>query len=232
MQLSSCNSCASAGSCSSSGEGGSCEGEQRIPPGMLDHYDTNQSTADGTLVFIETVIRDAVKQIHPVSAQLLSLATKLKGGRVFGVIFGGIECKDLYDDIFSYGVDSLYHIRNDKLRDFHPEAYSEAITSVCERVIPASVLIGSTLKGKEIAPRVAASMGTGIVTECCGLELNGRKLSMFKTSGDKTIRYECNSFPQVATVEEGIFPMPDNIEGRKGTAIYWQYRGEGFKELL
>ncbi len=199
---------------------------------MMDHYDTNQSTADGTLVFIETVSKDEGMHIHPVSAQLLSIATDLDGGRVFGVIFGGMECKGLYDEIFSYGVDSLYHVRNDKLKDFHPEAYSEAITSVCERVIPASVLIGSTFRGKEIAPRIAASMGTGIVTECCGLELDGRKLSMFKTIDDKNVRYECNSFPQVATVEEGIFPMPDKEEGRKGTAIYWQYRGDGFKEIL
>ncbi|HKM14123.1 MAG TPA: hypothetical protein VJY42_04335 [Candidatus Methanomethylophilaceae archaeon] len=231
--MSGCDSCAASGSCSSSGDDtGSCSGEKKLPPGMLDHYDTDQSTADGTLVFIETVICDGVQKMDPVSIQLIGKAVKMGGGRVFGVIFGGPERKELYNQTFSYGVDTLYHVRDTRLNDFHPEVFAEAITSVCERVIPAVVLIGSTIKGTEIAPRIAASMGTGIVTDCSDMELEGRKLSMFKDSNGKKVNYECVSFPQVATAKEGVFETPTEQVGRNGTAFYRQYRGDNFKQIL
>ncbi|MFA7186178.1 MAG: hypothetical protein WC082_14860 [Victivallales bacterium] len=230
--MSGCSTCALNGSCSSSGDGDSCEGEKKLPPGMLERYDTNQSTADGVLVFIETYEEDGTLKMHPTSAQLIAKAVELNSGRVFGVIFGGPEVKSLYDESFSYGVDSLYHVRDQRLKEFHPEAYAESITSVCERVIPASVLMASTLKGAELAPRVAASMGTGVVTNICGLELEGRKLIMFKDTGGKTMRYGCTTFPQVVTVKNDVFPSPEGTKDRKGTAVYWHYRGGNYKEIL
>lgn len=231
--MSGCDSCAASGSCSSSGDdSGSCSGERKLPPGMLDHYDTDQSTADGTLVFIETVITDGVQHLDPVSIQLVGKAVEMEGGRVFGVIFGGPERKELYKEAFSYGVDTLYHVRDVRLNDFHPEAFAESITLICERVIPAVVLIGSTAKGTEIAPRIAASMGTGIVTNCSDLALEGRKLSMFKESKGNKVHYECVSFPQVATVMEGVFDTPKKHIDRNGTAFYRQYGGNNYKQIL
>lgn len=232
-----CDGCASSGSCSSYSSGGSCTdgscgGEKKLPPGMLERYDTNQSTADGTLVFIEVSDKGDKQIIDPVSIQLLGKAKEMGGGRIFGVIFGGPERKELYKTAFNNGVDTLYHVRDARLSIFHPEAYAESITSICERVIPAVVLIGSTSRGSELAPRVAASMGTGIVTDCSDLALEKRKLSMFKASDGGKMRFECVSFPQVATVKEGIFPVPEADEGRAGTAFYWQYRGNGIKQIL
>lgn len=230
--MSGCSTCALSGSCSASGDGGSCEGERKLPPGMLERYDTNQSTADGALIYIETYIEDGELKIHPGSAQLIAKAVELGEDRVYGVIFGGPEIKNLYSESFSYGIDSLYHVRDAKLSEYHPEAYAEAITSVCERVIPSTVLAASTPKGSEIAPRVAASMGTGIVSNCCGLDLEGRRLVMIKETGGKTMQYGCLTFPQVATVKVDTFPTPEGTEGRKGTAAYWQYRDGNYKEIL
>jgi electron transfer flavoprotein alpha subunit len=199
---------------------------------MLENYNTNQSTADGTLVFIEVSDKKGVQAIEPVSKQLLGKASEMGGGRIFGVIFGGPERKELYKEAFSYGVDTLYHVRDPRLSTFHPEAYAESIAAVCERIIPAVVLFGSTPRGAELAPRAAASMGTGIVTDCSDLAIEGRMLSMFRVSEGKKVRYECVTFPQVATVKEGVFPSPAAQEGRGGTAFYWQYGGNGFKQTL
>ncbi|NCA74062.1 MAG: hypothetical protein EOM93_04360 [Gammaproteobacteria bacterium] len=232
-----CDGCASSGSCPSYSSGdscstGSCGGEKKLPPGMLENYNTNQSTADGTLVFIEVSDKKGVQAIEPVSKQLLGKASEMGGGRIFGVIFGGPERKELYKEAFSYGVDTLYHVRDLRLSTFHPEAYAESIAAVCERIIPAVVLFGSTPRGAELAPRAAASMGTGIVTDCSDLAIEGRMLSMFRVSEGKKVRYECVTFPQVATVKEGVFPSPAAQEGRGGTAFYWQYGGNGFKQTL
>lgn len=232
-----CDGCASSGSCPSYSSGdscstGSCGGEKKLPPGMLENYNTNQSTADGTLVFIEVSDKKGVQAIEPVSKQLLGKASEMGGGRIFGVIFGGPERKELYKEAFSYGVDTLYHVRDPRLSTFHPEAYAESIAAVCGRIIPAVVLFGSTPRGAELAPRAAASMGTGIVTDCSDLAIEGRMLSMFRVSEGKKVRYECVTFPQVATVKEGVFPSPAAQEGRGGTAFYWQYGGNGFKQTL
>lgn len=231
--MSGCESCAASGSCSgSSCSGGSCGGEKKLPPGMLERYDANVSTADGILVFIETVRSGDGISVHPASAQLIGKASKLESGRIYGVIFGDNELKPLYSEIYSMGVNSLYHVKDGRLARFHPEAYSEAVTSVCERVIPASVLIGSTKRGSEIAPRIAASMGAGFVANCDDLALDGRRIVGIKNTDGKTTRSESNVFPLVATVKENTFPDPKPSEGGKGTVFYWKYGGDNFKEFL
>lgn len=228
-----CDGCAASGSCSgSSCSTGSCGGEKKLPPGMLERYDTNVSTADGILVFIEVVRSDDGISLNPATVQFLGKASELGSGRIFGVVFGDNELKPLYPEIYSYGVDSLYHVKDKRLAQFHPEAYSEAITSVCNRVVPASVLIASTKRGSEMAPRIAASMGAGFVANCDDLALEGRKLVAIKNAGGKRLRHESSVFPLVATVRENTFSDPKPSEGRAGTVFYWKYGGDNFKEFV
>ncbi len=216
------------GSCSTCSSG-SCSDPDRLPPGMLKRYDINQSTADGILVHIE--IEDG--SIADVSAELLSAAKGLTDGRLFGVVFGGPELKPLYPVIFGYGVDTLYHVRDKRLETYMPEAYAECICSIIERIEPASVLFGATVIGRELAPRVAASVQSGLTADCTGLRAEGRKLIATRPAfgGSMMADIECTGFPQMATVRPGAFPRPEPSSAQ-GTAIYWQYPGDSIKGIV
>lgn len=222
----------SGGSCSTCSSCGS-DDPDRLPPGMLAVYNLNQSTADGVLVWVETVGEGDSTGIADVSAELLGAARSLSDGRVFAVVFGGAEVKALYPRLFGYGVDTLYHVRERDLETYRPEEYSACIVSLIKRIEPATVLIGATSRGRELAPRIASELGTGLTADCTGLAADGRRLVMTRPAfgGNLMADIECVRFPQMATVRPGTFPMPEEKEG-SGTAIYWQFKGGMGKEIL
>ena len=223
--MSNCESC-SGGSCGNDKDG--------LPPGILREYDLNQSTADGSVIWLE-VKRDGQSiSLCSVSKELIGKMRSMSDSRIFGVIMGDIELKPLYDEIFSYGVDTLYQIKGKKISEYHPEVYSDMISDVCNRVNPAVVLIGGTPRGREIAPRVAATLATGITADCTALEMDGRDMKMTRPAfgGNIIATISCTTYPQIATVRPGVFVMPEPMIGRKGTVIYRQYSGDGFKDIM
>lgn len=219
-------SCSSCSSCSS-------DDPDRLPPGMLSRYNINESTADGTLIWVELVEGAEWPHVSDVSAELIAAAKGMDDGRVFAVVFGGLEVKPLYSEIFGYGADSLYHVRERSLESYSPEAYAGCLASIVERVSPAVILIGSTSRGREVAPRLAAMLGTGLTADCTGLSMDGRKLVMTRPAfgGNLLADIECTKFPQMATVRQGSFPRPEKVDGQ-GTAIYWQYTDGMLKDVL
>lgn len=222
----------SGGSCSTC-PSGSNDDPDRLPPGMLKQYNLNQSTADGVMVWVETVVRDGRPRVSRVSSEILAASESMNEGRLFAVLFGGVEMKDLYSEIFGYGVDTMYHVRDRRLEAYHPEAYVECMASIAERIVPAVILMGATSKGRELAPRLASMLGTGLTADCTGLSMEGRSLRMTRPAfgGNLIAEIECKQFPQMATVRQGAFPTPEPREGQ-GTAIYWQYQGDSLKDIV
>lgn len=214
----------STGSCST----GSC-GEDRLPPGMLSRYDLNAPVADGVLVWAEV---SGGSVIGPV-AELIGKARGLDAGRVFGVIMGDASRKAFYGELFEYGVDTLYHVRSADLNVFHPEAYSDAVSKVSERIAPAVILMAATPRGRELAPRVAASLDAGIAADCTSLEMADGRMTATRPAygGRVTAVVECRSFPQMATVRPGTFPVPEREKGRKGTAVNITFNGR-LKDIM
>lgn len=212
----------SGGSCSTCSDGD----PDRLPPGMLKEYNLGQSTAEGIMVWIE--LSD---DIEDVSAELIAESKRIGDGRVFGVVFGGPELKEHYPEIFGYGVDTLYHVRG--IPVYSPEEYAEAFAAVVERVNPATILMGATTRGRELAPRLAAMLQTGLTADCTSLSFDGRDVVMTRPAltGNIMADIVCNRYPQMATVRRGTFRKPEPSEGT-GTAIYWQYTKPVKREIL
>lgn len=209
------------GSCSScNDEEGTCD---RLPPGMLKNYNLNQSTADGTMVWVEV---DGDGSPVAGSLELISAAKRICEGRVFAVIFGDAGMKSMYPSIFGAGAHTIYHVRGEGTQVYTPEVYVSCLCEVAERIVPATVLFSATPRGRELAPRFAALMNTGVTADCTDLSADDRKVIMTRPAfgGNLVADIECTQFPQVATVRAGAFPHPEEVDGQ-GTAIYWQYNG-------
>jgi Electron transfer flavoprotein, alpha subunit len=194
----------------------------RLPPGMLREYDLDQSIAEGMLVWIETVRNGEQTNVLPSSLKILAEAARINEGRTITAIFGDIELKSLYDEIFSCGADTIYHVKDKRLKDFHHAAYCESLADISKRIAPASILMAATEKGNSIASGLAAILNVGYVTDCIHVELSGRSLRVKDRSSDET---SFENFPQIATVDQNILREPSKEEGRKGTVIYRQYKG-------
>ena len=210
-------------------EGGSCQTGScnspdgcRLPPGMLREYDLDQSTAEGVFVWIETVRNGEQISVLPSSFKVLAEAARINDGRTIAAIFGDVELKPFYDEMFSCGADTIYHVKDKRLKEFHQTAYCESLADISERIVPATILMAATERGNCIASRLAAMLNVRYATDCTHMELSGRSL---KVKGRSSEEISFDGFPQIATIDENILPEPLREEGRKGTVIYRQYNG-------
>ena len=213
------NSCSSCQSCSD----GNCG--DRLPPGMLCQYNLNQETSDGIMVFIELIESEGALRLHPSVPGILTKAREISDGRLFGIIFAKVDGKDLYDEIFSYGVDTLYHMRNPKHHGYSPRSYSRSFSEVIKRVGPSAVLLPATPIGRELAPLTAALLETGLTADCTDLKMDGCRLHMIRPAlgGNIIASIVSDSYPNMATVRPGAFSDVKKETGRKGTAISYPY---------
>ena len=144
------------------------------------------------------------------------LADKL-GEPVISVSTGDIDSQML----IKYGADKVYHCSDSSLKDFNVETHKKVLQEVVEKTQPEIILIGATKRGKELAPRLAASVDAGCMTECnkVWVDNENRLLVERLTYGGSTIATEtCDSKPTVLTAPNRAFEKSEPLE-RTGEVI-------------
>jgi electron transfer flavoprotein alpha subunit len=111
--------------------------------------------------------------LRNVSFEALAAAKKIAdGGKVTAVLFGQGDNGDA-EQLAQYGAAQVYLVTNEELNDFSIDAYTQAFTEVFNIVKPDAVLLGHTAMGRDLAPRVAARLGLGLVSDCTEVEVQG-----------------------------------------------------------
>ncbi len=185
---------------------------------MLSVYDLNQDVGSGTVIWIElkegTVI-DSVKE-------LIGRIEKITDDRIFGVIVGPADIKSQFDELFSYGVDTLYHFRSDI--EYQPDEYADMIIDVADRVVPMSIILSGTAVGNNVAEKVSFKLGKPLLRDCTGLDYRNDLLTVEGAKTDFIPMFTKHGrFPMVVTVRPGSFGKLMS-EKRNGTVIIRQYQ--------
>lgn len=71
------------------------------------------------------------------------------------------------------GADRVYLAQDDVLRDMQLDAQVAALTTVCAEAQPSVVLIGRTLTGRDVGPRLAFRLGVGLAQDCLQVSVDG-----------------------------------------------------------
>ena len=210
-------SCSSCSSCSTSDS----KDENELPPGMLDRYDLDQSTANGALVWLEILRCPDGPRIADASLQVLDRVCRINNGRTYAVIFGSPDLKPLYPLIFGCGVGSIYHVRDKDSECYDSNVYSITLCDIIDRTCPAVVAFADTERGDQLADKVSSMLGVEAYKKCNEIDMDDRILSTVPAQLNQFLMANRKKFPQVCTVVKDSYPMPENKEGQ-GTAIYWQ----------
>jgi len=111
--------------------------------------------------------------LRNVSFEALAAAKKIAdGGKVTAVLFGQGDHGDA-EQLGHYGAAQVYLVTNEELNDFSIDAYTQAFTEVFNIVKPDAVLLGHTAMGRDLAPRAAARLGLGLVSDCTEINVQG-----------------------------------------------------------
>jgi electron transfer flavoprotein alpha subunit len=159
------------------------------------------------------------------SFEILSCGRKLAdelGGQASAIVVGS-DSRELAGTLASYGADNVYLLHDPSLIEYCAELYVEALSKLIDSEKPEIVICGATLNGRDLAPRLAARLKTGLISDCIGLSLNeeGLLLGNKLTHGGRVnSTIVCpDSRPQMATVKPGIMTAARPDTARKPEVI-------------
>jgi len=97
------------------------------------------------------------------------------GGEVVGVLLGD-SVKTLGAELIQYGVDRVVTVEDEKLKQYSTDGYSQALMAVINAENPDGLIFGHTALGKDLAPKVAAKLDSGLISDVTSLEEAGGNL--------------------------------------------------------
>ncbi|MGO4547697.1 electron transfer flavoprotein subunit alpha/FixB family protein [Paenibacillus sp. 2TAB23] len=110
--------------------------------------------------------------LRRVALEALGAAQLLAGkdGAVHAVLACSGGAADEAAALIARGADVVHIADDPSLRAFAPEAYLAALGAAIAAVQPDALLLGHTAMGRELAPRVAAAIGTGHIADVIAIE--------------------------------------------------------------
>ena len=146
-----------------------------------------------------------------VGLEVVGLGKKIAesdGEKVVAVLVGN-AVDDAAKAAISYGADQVITVGGDGYEDYSLEGYTYALAQLVEKYKPAAFLFGATSNGRELAPRLAARLKTGVSADCTGYEISDQGAIQWTRpvySGRMLNVEECLiNRPQIATIRPGIF---------------------------
>ncbi len=150
-------------------------------------------------------------EIQNVSLELIGrgkeLADKLNS-KVSAVLLGH-NVKSLSEELIQYGADEVICVDDENLDVYVTNTYTKALCDVINKKDPEIVLVGATTIGRDLAPRVSATIGTGLTADCTSLEIDDETSGLLMTrpafGGNIMATIICpNHRPQMSTVRPGV----------------------------
>jgi electron transfer flavoprotein alpha subunit len=122
-------------------------------------------------------------------------------------------------ELASYGADRVHAFED--ASGYATETWAKALAGVIAEAKPTAVLIPFTAMGKDLAPRVAARLGAGLVSDCVALLVKDGRLHarrpMYAGKAYATVAWEGE--PQMATLRANVFPLGAPDPSRRAEVV-------------
>jgi len=174
-------------------------------------------------------------RLHEVGLELLSKGRQLADqlGVLLGACLLGDGVDGLTRKLISHGADKVYLCENSHLGYYQANSHAKVLCEMVEAHLPQIFVLGATPVGRDLAPRVASALKAGLTADCTDLEIGEHTepttgktyqnllLQVRPAFGGNIIATIVNfaSWPQMATVREGVMVMPQADKSRKGRVV-------------
>jgi electron transfer flavoprotein alpha subunit len=176
----------------------------------------------GVLVFAE----QHRGRLRDCALELLGAGQKLAGTlhQELAAALMGSEVETLCPILFAHGADKVYLLEDEELKQYQTEPYADALSGVITQYKPSIVLFGATTTGRDLAPRIAARLRTGLTADCTGLGIEDKTGFLLQVrpafGGNIMATIKCaNHRPQMATVRPKVMKKPVPDFSRRGKMI-------------
>jgi electron transfer flavoprotein alpha subunit len=178
-------------------------------------------------------VENSDKTVSDVSLELVGkgreLADQLNSKLVALIIGHGVS--NYAPELIEYGADTVCVAEHPHLAYYLTLPYSRISVELIQKFQPSIFLIGATHIGRDLAPRIASHMRTGLTADCTDLQIGNYKfgkkywkqilLQIRPAFGGNIIAtiVTPEKRPQMATVRDGVFKRPNRDSARKGEII-------------
>ena len=170
----------------------------------------------GILVVIET----ADGQPIDLAFEMLGLARRLAGG-VGGAVTAvalGTGLNRVGEVLVAHGADRVVIAADAAFADYQADAWLPDLARIVTEAAPAAVLIGHTVAGADLAPRLAFRLDTAVATGCEAIEIADGRPQMTRVcfGGNAREVVSFTTVPAVATVRAKTQEALESDPGRTG----------------
>lgn len=204
----------------------SCPVEAIVNTDQNEKEEVSLDSYKGVMVFAEQ--RDG--NIMNIALELLGEGKKLATdlGVELGAILIGDNVADKAKELFAYGADAVYLVEDPALKNYRTESYTAAFEKIIKTYKPEIILIGATNIGRDLGPRVAGRVHTGLTADCTKLEIDPETRLLLQTrpafGGNVMATIQCPDFrPQMATVRPGVMQKAAPDANRTGKIVKVDY---------
>ena len=184
-------------------------------------------------VFVYCEIEDGI--ISEVSLELLtkgrSLATRL--GCKLEAIVAGYKLDGIDSQVMPYGVDILHLFDGEGLYPYTSLPHTSVVVNLFKEEKPQICLMGATVIGRDLGPRVSSALTSGLTADCTALEIGPHEdkkegktytdllYQIRPAFGGNIVATIVNPEhrPQMATVREGVMKKEIYDQNYKGEIV-------------
>ncbi len=176
-------------------------------------------------------------QVEEVSYELLTKGRKLANqlGVQLEAIVAGTDIKGKVEkEILSYGVDRLHVFDAEGLFPYTSKPHTSILVNLFKQEKPQICLMGATVIGRDLGPRVSSSLTSGLTADCTALEIGDFDDKKNKKHYDNLLYQIRPAFggnivativnpdhrPQMATVRSGVMKAEKVDDNYKGEVVY------------
>lgn len=133
----------------------------------------------------------------------------------------GENMDELAQTLIQYGADHVIVADDPELKYYRTEPYTQVLANIVHDEKPEVMLVGATSIGRDLGPRLAGRIHTGLTADCTKLEIDAetKELRMTRPAfgGNLMATILCSDFrPQMATVRPGVMVKEIRDESRTG----------------
>ena len=165
-------------------------------------------------------------KLAAITTELLGVGRKLADelGEELSAVLIGEKVTDIAEEAIRFGADKVHVIEGPLFKDYVTDSYVTALEKLCQEASPNILLMGQTSMGRDLAPRLAFRLGTGLTTDCLDLAIDADTKLMLQTKpvygGNAISVVVCEETrPQMATVRPKSMEPLERDESRKGEVV-------------
>lgn len=154
-----------------------------------------------------------LRQVTLETIQAARLA-KENEDRIAAVIIGrGVS--GFAQELALYGLDQVIAADHEELEHYNPDTYFTALSGILDSLNPSAVFTGHTSMGRDLAPKIAAHLNAGQISDVIGLQKDGSGLLFTRPiyAGKAFEKKRFLQGPLVATIRPNNMPAAEASAG-------------------